>query len=555
MTPDKENIFILARLLHKKGITHIVTSPGSRNAPAIIVFNRSGWFSLFSVGDERSAGFFALGMAQALGKPVALLCTSGTAALNYYPALTEAFYQQVPLIAITADRPAEWIDQADGQTIRQKDIFSKHTRFSISLPEDNGSSRFAARLLNTAIDKAIYPVAGPAHINLPLHEPLYELDFGYFERDYPVMEVIAPKHSLPETTGQQWKQAEKKMVLVGQMPPDPYLQEMIERLSNDPSVIVFTETTSNISHPSFISSTDRILETLTAEEKHELRPDLLVSIGGAIVSKKIKAQLRSWNPPLHWHITPDTEAIHTDTYQSLTHTLAVSATTFLASLPETVNHDSSYRDSWLAVSQRANHRHATFLEHPVFTDFYVYHEIFRALPAEEVVHLGNSTPIRYAQLLDHLPGRRFFGNRGTSGIDGCISTAAGYASASGEQVTVITGDIGFFYESNALWNRHIPASFTVVLINNGGGNIFRIIDGPAQYQELEPFIETSHQTRARGIAEAFGAEYLTAHDFPSLHEALTRRYSHPSLKPAVIEIITPARENALTLKQYFQSLK
>ncbi|NLH51316.1 MAG: 2-succinyl-5-enolpyruvyl-6-hydroxy-3-cyclohexene-1-carboxylic-acid synthase [Bacteroidales bacterium] len=555
MTPDKENIFILAYLLHKKGITHIVTSPGSRNAPAIIVFNRSGWFNMYSVADERAAGFFALGMAQALRRSVALICTSGTAALNYYPALTEAFYQQIPLIAITADRPSEWIDQADGQTIRQENVFSNHTRYNISLPEDATDSRFSARLINTAIDKANFPVPGPVHINLPLREPLYDLDLTNYKTDYPIMEVVSPIQSLPAEIGAEWKSKKKKMVLVGQMLPEQINQKWIERLNNDSSVIVFVETTSNFNHPTFIACTDRMVEALTPQDITELKPDLLVSLGGSVVSKKIKALLRKWKPSVHWHITPDSEAIHTDTYLSLSHTFIMTMDTFLSSLPESPAQFSDYRDRWLAIKRRAENKHNTFLKAPSFTDFFVFHRIFEALPNNEVVHLGNSTPIRYAQLFEHKPGRKFFGNRGTSGIDGCISTAAGYAAVSAESVTSITGDIGFFYESNALWNRHIPSSFTIILINNGGGNIFRIIDGPSHFEELEPFIEMSHQTHARGIAESFGAEYYFADNFTSLGEALSNRYDHPREKPAVIEIKTQAAENALILKQYFQNLK
>ncbi len=556
MTSDKKNIFILAGLLHKKGITHVVTSPGSRNAPAIIIFNRTGWFNMYSIVDERAAGFFALGMAQALNKPIALLCTSGTATLNYYPALAEAFYQQIPLIFITADRPAEWIDQADGQTIRQVGLFTPHSRHSINLSENSSPTRYISRLINSAIDRATYPVQGPVHINLPLREPLYDLDFKYIEKiDYSVMQVVPPQHQLPETMVLLWKNFKKKMILVGQLPPNPHLKHLWERLINDPTVIVFSEATSNTFHPHSISCIDRTIETLTAEEIQELKPDLLVSLGKAVVSKKIKALLRNWKPAQHWHISSDVETLYIDTYLNLTHTLPVSIEIFLASLPKSSNPSSDYRDRWLNIKKRVDRKHEEFIKKPWFTDFFVFKEIFENLPPDEVIHLGNSTPIRYAQLFEHQADRKFFGNRGTSGIDGCISTAAGYAAASGEPVSIITGDIGFFYESNALWNKHIPPTFTILLINNGGGNIFRIIDGPSQYEELETFIETSHQTRAQGIAESFGAKYFRADDFASLKAALSGRYSAPREKPAVIEIITKANDNSLILKQYFTHLK
>lgn len=563
MTPDKKNIEILAYLLMKKEVTHVVSSPGSRNAPAIILFNRTEVFQMYSVADERAAGFFALGMAQRLQRPVALLCTSGTAALNYYPALAEAYYQQISLIAITADRPAEWIDQGDGQTIRQKDVFANHVRFSISLPEDSSNERYVARLINTAIDRAVFPVSGPVHINLPLREPLYNLELSesssrsfFREKSYPLMTIVRPaQEKLSAELVKQWKTARKKMILVGQKMPHTGIERLLARLAEDPSVIILTETTSNVHHPHFIECIDRVIESLTEQENKELQPDLLVTIGGAVISKKIKALLRQWPINQHWNVNPDPDALHTDTYLHLTHTFFMPPETFLKGVAEENSTGSAYRDAWLQVKARAAQRHQQFMAQPRFTDLFVYQEIFKALPPFAIIHLGNSTPVRYAQLFEHQDDKEFFGNRGTSGIDGCISTAAGHAQISNRHVTVITGDIGFFYESNALWNKHIPPHFTIILINNGGGNIFRIIEGPDKYEELEPFIETTHETYARGLAEAFDAEYLRADDFESLRKVLLHRYRKPSHRPAVIEIVTSGPENALILKQYFQNLR
>lgn len=563
MTPDKKNIEILAYLLMSKEVTHVVSSPGSRNAPVIILFNRTRVFQMYSVADERAAGFFALGMAQRLQRPVALLCTSGTAALNYYPALAEAYYQQIPLVAITADRPAEWIDQGDGQTIRQKDVFASHVRFSISLPEDSSNERYIARLINTALDRAVFPVGGPVHINLPLREPLYNLELPetqslwYFrDKSYPLMTIVEPvQEKLSAEFVRQWKTTRKKMMLVGQMMPHTGIERLLAQLADDPGLIILTETTSNVHHPHFIECIDRVIESLTEQEKKDLQPDLLVTIGGAVISKKIKALLRQWSVSEHWNVSPDPDALHTDTYLHLTHTFFMPPETFLKGVAEANSTSSAYRDAWLQVKARAAQRHQQFMAQPRFTDLFVYQEIFKALPPFAIIHLGNSTPVRYAQLFEHQSDKEFYGNRGTSGIDGCISTAAGHAQVSNRHVTVITGDIGFFYESNALWNKHIPSHFTIILINNGGGNIFRIIDGPDKYEELEPFIETTHETHARGLAESFGAKYLRADDFESLRKVLRNRYSKPSFQPAVIEIVTPGPENALILKQYFQNLR
>jgi len=557
MGHDKQHLGHLAEIMVRKGVTHAIVSPGSRNAPVIIVFAKNQKIKLTSIADERSAGFVAVGLAQQLREPVALVCTSGSAAVNYGPAISEAYYQKIPLLVITADRPVAWVDQGDGQTIRQENLFSNFIRRSYTLPENfyNPDAEWQFnRIVNEAIDRCRFPVPGPVHLNLPLSEPLYNLEEVDPSPDVRIIEMPQPRQVID---GQQleelitrWNEARKKMILVGQFNPHEAPVEELARLANDPSVIVLTETTSNSKSDGFINCIDRVIEGLKGDEP-DYTPDILLTLGGAVVSKKIKALLRKMNPQQHWHISPDPEAFHFDTYQSLTMTLFVDAIDFIRRFSEkSIPKQSNYRDLWLQRNYQRIAMHSSFLGQAGYSDLKVYKYLFDNIPDYSQIHLGNSTPVRYAQLFEHHRAYSFWSNRGTSGIDGCISTAAGAAMATSEIVTVITGDIGFFYDSNALWNLNLSPNLKIILINNGGGNIFRILPGPDKYQELEPYLETSHKYHARGIADNFGLNYFRADSLTELKTKLSEFYNE-STKPALLEIVTPAVESAETLRKYF----
>ncbi|HPJ62973.1 2-succinyl-5-enolpyruvyl-6-hydroxy-3-cyclohexene-1-carboxylic-acid synthase, partial [Lentimicrobium sp.] len=501
------------------------------------------------------------GMAQQLGHTVALLCTSGSAALNYTPAVAEAYYQKVPLLVITADRPAEWIDQGDGQTIRQQEVYANFIRKSFQLPHhiDNLSNYWHfSRMVNEAVDRTRFPAPGPVHLNLPLAEPLYDLQLNPEPGDIRINNLIEVEHRIPESALQglvaQWNKAGSKLILAGQLPPGHGLEHWLCKLAEDPSVAVFTETTSNLHSQGCIRCIDRTIEGITDEQLPGYTPDILLTFGGAVVSKKIRTLFRKMKPAQHWHINPDPDDFHLDTYQSLTLTIPSEAAVFIRQLAAVVAPaQSDFRARWQLLSERHLIKHGDFLANASFSDLTVFEALFRQIPDDTHLHLGNSTPIRYAQLFDEASRYTTWSNRGTSGIDGCVSTAAGAAAIGKHPVTVITGDIGFFYDSNALWNNHLPPSLRIILINNGGGNIFRVIPGPDRYEELEPYIETSHRFNAEGIAKNFGVNYYPATDQASLLKLLPAFYGpQNNNQPALLEIFTPAVTSAETLRNYFK---
>lgn len=533
-----------------KGVTDIIISPGSRNAPLTIGFANNPNFTCYSIADERCAAFFGTGMAQQSKKPVALLCTSGSALLNYYPAVAEAFYSQIPLIVISADRPHDKIDIGDGQTIRQKNVYANHILYNANLLEEASADNDS--LINEAINTAILH-KGPVHINAPFEEPLYETvtelsvrvpEFGTATEETPVQQNLTPYIN-------KWNTAKKKLVLVGVNDPNTIDAAVIERLASDPSVVVMTETTSNLYHESFLGSIDTIITPFTHEDFEAWRPDILLTFGGMIVSKRVKAWLRKYAPAEHWHV--DTLRAY-DTFGCLTQHFVSDANVFLGNLLSEVQPvESDYYQMAAELKAYRKDKQEQYLAQIPFSDLKAFEIILPTLPDGSQLQLSNSSPIRYAQLFEMKPMVEVFCNRGTSGIDGSTSTAIGAAVASEKETILITGDISFLYDSNALWNNYIPKNFKIILINNGGGGIFRILPGHDETPVFNTYFETTHSHTAEHLARMYGFGYSTASDESGLKKGLAGLFSE-STQPQILEVFTPMLENDKILLQYFKAL-
>ncbi len=548
----------LARLCAAKGIKHVVISPGSRSAPLVIAFNAQEGIECLQVIDERSAAFFALGMAQQLHAPVALICTSGSAVLNYGPAIAEAFYQRIPLLVITADRPEEWVDQGEGQAIRQHGVLALHMKRSVQLPRitsDELAQWHCGRLINEAIDSTVLPVPGPVHVNVPFAEPLYNTTeiAGSSRFIAPVMteSFILPEHA--RWLIGQLSACKKVMVLAGQGVWSDGMRKQLLHLATMPQVTVHTEATSNLDETAFITCIDRVIEAVNEKNEKDLRPDLLITFGGAVVSKRIKGLLRKWKPAQHWNI--DLGQRHFDTYQSLTHDIAVSPEIFFAQItPQVQPNESIYGEVWKMLDMSTRGTHNRSVADAPFCDLTVFNTLLDRIPGDSAVHLANSTPARYAQLFDRVRGHRWFSNRGTSGIDGCTSTAIGAAFATKEPTTLITGDTAFCYDSNAFWNKQLSPLLKVIVIDNDGGNIFRVIEGPDKDAELLPWFDAPHGRDIEKLVCSFGLPYYRAHDQASLETALDKLYVQHE-KPAVLHITTDAATSPTVLRDYFKRLR
>lgn len=535
----------------EKGITNIIISPGSRNAPLTIGFVSNPAFECYSIADERCAAFFALGIAQQTGQPTALVCTSGSALLNYYPAFAEAFYSQIPLIVISADRPQSKIDIGDGQTIRQENVYLNHSLYNANLHEDVSLEN--DKKINEAIDTA-KALKGPVHINAPFEEPLYETVSELTVR--PVIDTYV-KENQPDALDElndlvtSWNQSTRKMVLVGVNEPDTISQKTIDGLANDKSVVVLTETTSNLHHPGFISNIDTLITPFTDTDFEDFQPEILLTFGGMIVSKRIKAFLRKYKPKQHWHI--DTLRAY-DTFGALPkHIKSKPNDFFEAFLSQTKSVESDYFSKIEKINDLRKVKAQEYLNEIPFSDFKVFEKVIESLPKDSQLQISNSSAIRYTQLIDIDPSISVFCNRGTSGIDGSTSTAIGAAIGNPKPVVFITGDISFLYDSNALWNNYIPKNFKIIIINNGGGGIFRILPGHQEQPVFNTFFETSHHLTAEHIAGMFKMNYIKASDENSLQLGLHSLYDINDA-PAILEIVTPTIENDKILLQFFKEL-
>ncbi len=537
----------------------------------MIAFNAHPELQCIQVIDERSAGFVAMGMAQQLHAPVVLICTSGSAVLNYGPSIAEAYYQRIPLLVITADRPEEWVDQGEGQAIRQQGVLALHMKKSVQLPRIAGDELarwHCGRLINEAIDATLIPVAGPVHINVPFTEPLYGKAPEQAAGSRTIAQVMTESFILPEHARwsiEQLSKARKVLVLAGQGVWSKGLQRQLAQLGALPQCAVLTEPTSNLNDATFLACIDRVIEAVPVATAPtggtddgpvrgpEFVPDILVTFGGAVVSKRIKTLLRTWRPQQHWHI--DAGQRHYDTYQSLTHDFAVDPEIFFAQIvPQVQAIESGYHAMWDNIDQRTTTVHHRFLKDAPYCDLTVFGQLLQRLPAGSDVHLANSTPARYVQLFERGEGLRYFSNRGTSGIDGCTSTALGAAYATQRPTTLITGDVAFLYDSNAFWNGLMPQNLRVVVIDNGGGNIFRYIDGPDKDPALLKWFDSPHGRDPLALVKSYGLAAYEAFDGTSLRNGLDRLYeAHDA--PAVLVVRTDGTVSPRVLREYFAELR
>ncbi len=563
LTSAKESIARLVKICALKGIRYVVISPGSRNAALTLSFAEDRRFDCLNIADERVAAFFAMGMAQKLKQPVILCCTSGTAALNYAPAIAEAYHQKIPLLILTADRPIEWIDQRAGQTMKQKDLYANYIKKSFELFEEPKQPEhlwFNDRIVNEAINITTSGAHGPVHINVPMREPLYDLVPASTFADPKI--IKKPKLKLELSTEaildirKEWSDYKGVLVIVGQRDHNAGFDKVIDQLAQLPQVIVLTETTSNVKSQHVLPSIDRVIDSINLDEYEKFTPELVISCGAAIVSKKIRFMLRQMDVKAHWHVDADDGYI--DTYQALTRLISMDAEDLFSNLlneqSQNQSTPTSFKRVWLAREEHTKARHIVYLDDCVWSDLQVMQDVLAHVPSG-VLQLSSSTPVRYAQLFPHREDLLYKCNRGVSGIDGCTSTAAGYAYVHDDWVTLVTGDLSFFYDSNGLWHHHLDAKLRIIMINNEGGNIFRYVKGPDKTNHLEKHFEATHKTSAEHIAKAYGISYFRADDRTTLKHGMERLFDESLDQSAVLEVLTPRTSNIDILKEYFSYLK
>jgi 2-succinyl-5-enolpyruvyl-6-hydroxy-3-cyclohexene-1-carboxylate synthase len=545
-------IYNISQICALKGIRHAVLSPGSRCAPLTISFARQKSIQKYIIPDERSAAFIGLGLSRMTQVPTALICTSGSASYNYAPAVAEAYFQHIPLLILTADRPPEWIDQLDGQTIRQNAIYGNHVKASYTLPADTTHADVqwqVERIINEAINLASAFPKGPVHINIPLREPFYPKGEITFPEDLKIIEQLKTNAKLDSTVKaalhKELQQYSRILIVAGQSVSNPELTDVLSKLD----IPVVTDIISNHSFEGSIQHHDLFIDS----KSNDLKPELLISFGNSVISKSLKTFLRIHKPNGHWHIQ-EAGAV-ADTFQSLTRHIPVSPEYFFAELLNMKLNSSSYKKVWEEKEKFSSPSIDKFLsEEKTFSEFEMVNKILKQLPDNSILHLANSMPVRYANYVGvKSKNIEVVANRGTSGIDGVISTAYGTALTTDQLVFVLTGDMSFLYDRNAFWNNYLPSNLRIVILNNQGGGIFRMIDGPASQPEGEEYFVTKQMLTAENTLKDFDVDYLKAKDRNELESAL-QNFFKAGGKSKVLEVLTNGITNTEVWKRFKKSL-
>jgi len=559
---NKDNVNILTSLLVAYGIRHAVVCPGSRNSPIVHNLHECPHIECYPVTDERSAGFYALGMSLERDEPVAVCVTSGTALLNLAPAVAEACYQHVPLVVISADRPPQWIGQLDGQTLPQPDALGRFVARSVSLPSvtDTESHWYCNRLICEAMMEAAAKGGQPVHINVPLAEPLFEYDVEELPRESKIVMQRPSAHFADiERSGLRhdfWS-ARRPMIVIGQT-RYPLLKDDRLRSLRSHAVVLFEPLGSDV-------GTAHVEEVLHAVGDDEgLLPDFVLYGGGTLVSKRLKQFLRRATDADFWEISDDGQLHDTfmrtkgviegslaDVLPELESCLSETSTyeqvfeTTFEPLPDT----SAYVSRWQALLSQAAQRAEAFS--PPYSQMAAV-RLLEQRYAETGVpanfHYANSSAVRLACI--YSPGFVYC-NRGVNGIEGSLSTAAGFSVVASRRVVCVIGDLSFFYDQNALWNQNLRGNLRILLLNNGRGGIFNMLPGLEQSPARDAYVAASHHTSAEGICRQNGIVYLSASSMDELQPAVSTLLDMESQRPVLLEVCTDAEADAAALRAYY----
>ena len=584
MFSNKENINILTALLLEYGVSDAVVCPGSRNAPIVHNLSQCTQIRCRPVTDERSAGFYALGLALSTGRPTVVCVTSGTALLNLAPAVAEACYQHVPVIVVSADRPQQWIDQLDGQTLPQADALGRFVRKAVSLPEPHAGTPgtrldeerwLCRRLASEALHAATCRQPAPVHINVPVSEPL----FGFGTAELPHVRhlhltdktsILCEQHQLFE----RFFSADRPMIVIGQMAANLIMPETIMSLSKH--FVVLAEPLSN---PSYLTiHFDEAVRHIAAAGSQGsgdagtpadgYTPDYIVYVGDTIVSKPTRRWLRQSKAP-SCLITPDALQLHDPlmTLEDIVECPTDDTDLLLSSFGDLYDNPDDYTDPGITAhedSRRAYHALWSRLLDRCTCHAETYAPAYSQMAAVRyfeqqlididepiLVHYANSTAIRLACIY---AAHYVWCNRGVNGIEGTLSTAAGFSLATDCKTVCVIGDLSFFYDQNALWNTSLRGNLRIILLNNHGGGIFKQLPGLDGSQTADTMVAAAHNTTAQGICTQNDIGYMSARNMSEMQIGIVTLLTRDAERPMLLEVTTDADADAKAMADYFASI-
>jgi 2-succinyl-5-enolpyruvyl-6-hydroxy-3-cyclohexene-1-carboxylate synthase len=567
-----QSIYDIAELCARKGITNAVLCPGSRCAPLTLAFTRHSEITCRTFSDERSAGFVALGMSQFSLRPTVVICTSGTAAYNLAPSVAEAYFSETPLVVLTADRPAEWIAQQDGQTIFQSEIYGKHVKKYFQVPQDydHPDSIWAInRIVNEAINLSLQEPKGPVHINVPFREPLYPEKDEKTEYSKSIRVVSEPAAEFTLSGDQQEKikssfiSFHHILVVAGQQHENEKVSSALKAFVKNRNVPFVTDIISNLhTAENGIRHADLFLGQASDDVKNTLQPDLLITFGQSMISKNVKLFLRKFHAKAHWHIQP--AGMVADPFKHVTDIFRCSPDHFF-SFVNGLHHQAAFENQkqnnynklWEIEDRRAERAISSYLKDQSWNELAVVKGLLNQIPAGSNLHLANSMSVRYANFFGLEASKkdiRVYSNRGTSGIDGCTSTSIGHLLASEKPTFLITGDVAFFYDRNAFWHNYPIKNLRILLLNNHGGLIFNMIDGPASLPESSEYFVTRQKLSAKALCAEFGIDHLHL-DHSRKAKNLFKDFIDMDGRAKILELETDVAMNKKAFDELKQKIK
>lgn len=550
MYTELKSYQIIIALLKEYGIRKCVLSAGARNVPFVHSVEEDPFFECYSVVDERSAGYFALGLAQQSGEPVVISCTSSTAACNYWPPVAEAYYQNVPLVVLTSDRDPALLGQREDQMIDQVGMYDRHVRKSVNLPivKDDDDFRLCQRLVNEALLELDHHEGGPVHINVPMK--WYSTSFTTSKLP-PVTKIsrigLEDDHANWEKKIDKLRECKRVLVVCGQKSaPSEELEKQLEIFFERYSCAIAVEHMSNINVKGSIN-TFVCMEGkyITPKKFDELCPELVISFGGNIM-QGLKPQLRTTKKEFeHWLISPD--GLVCDVFGHLNTIFECSPEYFFRRMNDaagdSIKGDSTYYEilgEYTSSVQRT--------EFP-WSNVYAVEKVSRGVPANSIVHLSINTAIRTMNFFELPESVRVYANIGTYGIDGCLSSFLGQASVIDELAFLVIGDLAFFYDMNALRIKHVKSNVRILLLNNHGGEEF-YYNGMWQNEKSDLHTSARHNAEAEGWAKSCGYRYLRAEDKKSFDEALLA-FLGDSDRPVLFEVFTEMSSDCQAILDFY----
>ena len=533
------SVQILVALMKEFGIKDVVLSPGGSDIPIIHSIETDDYFTCYSVVDERSAAYFAMGVAQQKNRPCACVCTSGTAVSNYIPGITEAFYQSASVLAITADKNPYYQDQLETQKINQRHVFDGVVKKAVELPliKDSEDKWLCNRLVNEALLALSHHGTGPVQINIPIVGRTNVYNCARLPKERKIM--------IPVLNSAIWQESAKELkdkkilVVVGQ---DLVFSE--DDISNLNRFYDLFDCAFAVEHLSNLNCTGVVYyysytETHRIPDMEFLVPDIVISVGNNLAAYQLKPLLRVHYKQLeNWLVWESGEV--RDAYKCLTNIFECSPSEFFENIVKAANRQEAshgYYDLWSAEVAKVQ------LPEFSFSNFYVAQQLSKVIPENSILDTAILNSTRIMQFFKLAKNVRCYSNVGALGIDGCFSTFAGHAASTDKLAFLVTGDLSFFYDMNAAGIRSIGSNVRVIVLNNGGGSEFQFFMGKKNIPTIDSYICAEHEKVAAGWAKSLGYDYYMATDKEEL-DFVIGKFGQPSDKPMFLEVLTDMEEDA-----------